>query len=145
MGAVPHLGRAYFVEKFGVVDFSIMSPMKFWFIAILIFVVAFIVYFPLVNKERLCYEASQTTLDDINSDVIARGIPKSTQCERSTDALYALETCIRDATKSSTVALYANDTIQRIVAIIRPYGNNVWTLKAEHNETCAEFSRYQFP
>lgn len=119
--------------------------MKFWFIVILICVAAFILCFPLVNKERLCYEASQTNLDNINSDVIARGIPKSTQCERSTDALFTLETCIQGATKSSTVALYANDTIQRIVAIVRLSGNNVWTLKAEHNEACAEFSRYQLP
>jgi hypothetical protein len=119
--------------------------MKFWFIVILICVAAFILCFPLVNKERLCYEASQTNLDNINSDVIARGIPETTQCERSTDALYTLETCIQDATKSSTVALYANDAIRRIVAIIRPYEKNVWTLKAEHNETCADFSKYQLP
>jgi hypothetical protein len=119
--------------------------MKFWIIVVLVCAIIFVLCFPLVNKERLCYEASQTSLDDINYDVVARGIQESTQCERSADVLYTLETCIQDATKSSAVALYANDTIQRIVAIIRPYAPNVWTLKAQHNEDCEEFSRYQLP
>lgn len=145
MDAVSHLGRAHFVEKFRVVDFGIMSAMKFWFIVILVCVTIFVLCFPLVNKERLCYEASQTSLNDINYDMLARGIPKSTQCERSADTLYTLETCIQNATKSSAVAVYANDTIQRAVAFFRPYEKNVWTLKAEHNETCAGFNNYQLP
>jgi hypothetical protein len=119
--------------------------MKFWLIVILIGVAASLLFFPPVNKERVCYEASKATLAAIDYDVLARGIVKSTQCERSADALYTLESCIQDATKSSTVASYSNDAIQRFVAILRPYEQNLWTLKAEHNETCAEYSRYQLP
>ncbi|MCX6791566.1 MAG: hypothetical protein NT149_00825 [Candidatus Gottesmanbacteria bacterium] len=119
--------------------------MKFWFIVILICVAVFILCFPLVNKERLCYEASQTSLDTITDDIIARGIPLSTQCERSADALYTLETCIRDATKSSAIASRANSMIQRIVATVRLSGTNLWMLKAEHNEECTDFSSSQLP
>lgn len=111
----------------------------------LVCTILFVLFFPLVNKERLCYEASKTSLDEITDDIIARGISKFTQCERSADALYTLETCIRDATKSSSVALHANYTIQRIVAIIRMSDNNVWTLKAEHNEECSDYRSSQLP
>ena len=119
--------------------------MKFWIIVILIGVAAFLLFFPPVNKERVCYEVSNAALSAIDYDIVSRGIPKSIQCERSADTLYTLESCIQDATKSSTVAVYANDVILRIVAVLRPYEHSLWTLKAEHNETCIEYSRYQLP
>jgi hypothetical protein len=145
MGAVPYLGRPHFVEKFGVVDFDIMGIMKVLIIVLLACGIFFYLFFPPANKERLCYEASQTNLEEINYDMLARGIPESTQCERSADALYTLETCIQDATKSSATASYANDFIQRIITVVRPYSQDIWQLKADHNKTCAEFSRYQLP
>ena len=119
--------------------------MKFWFIVILVCTILFVLFFPLVNKERLCYEAGKSSLDEITDDIIARGISKFTQCERSADALYTLEVCIRDATKSSAVATHANDMIQRIVATVRLSSTNLWTLKAEHNEECTDFSESQLP
>lgn len=119
--------------------------MRFWIIVLLVCITFFVLFFPLVNKERLCYEASKTSLDEITDDVIARGITKFTQCERSADALYTLETCIRDATKSSMIAAYANDTIQRIVGTVRLSSNNLWTLKAEHNEECSDYRSSQLP
>lgn len=119
--------------------------MRFWIIILLVCIILFVLFFPVVNKERLCYEANKTTLDTITDDVIAKGIPKFTQCERSADALYTLETCIRDATKSSDVASRANNVIQRIVATVRMSGTNLWTLKAEHNDECALFTETQLP
>lgn len=119
--------------------------MKFLILVLLVFGIFFYFFYPPVNKERLCYEASKASLDTITTDIIARGITKFTQCERSADALYTLETCIRDATKSSTVAVRANNMIQRIVAIIRQSSNNLWTLKADHNKDCSDFSSSQLP
>jgi len=119
--------------------------MKFWFIVILVCVTVFVIFFPLVNKERQCYETSQMILDQISANILNQRSSKDTQCSQRADALFDLEACVREATKSSTIATYANDTIQRIVAIVRLSSNNVWTLKAQHNEECAEFSRYQLP
>jgi len=145
MGPVPNMGRPYFVEKFGVVDFDIIDIMKLLILVLLLSGILFYLFFPLVNKERLCYEASKTNLDAITTDIIVRSIPLSTQCERSADALYTLEACILDATKSSAVATRANDMILRIVASVRMSDNNLWTLKADHNEKCMDFSSSQLP
>jgi uncharacterized membrane protein len=139
------VGRPHFVEKFGVVDFDIMGIMKVLIIVLLACGTIFYLFFPPVNKERLCYEASQTSLEGINYDTLARGITASTQCERSADALYTLEACIQDATKSSAAATGANNVIQWMITVVRPYSQNIWQLKADHNETCAKFNRYQLP
>jgi hypothetical protein len=119
--------------------------MRFWILILLLCGILFYLFFPPVNKERLCYEASKTSLDEITDDVIVRGISLSTQCDRRADALYTLETCIRDATKSSAIAPRANDMIQRVVATVRLSGANLWMLKADHNEECADFSGSQLP
>jgi hypothetical protein len=119
--------------------------MKFWILVLLLCGMLFYLFYPPVNKERLCYEASQTSLNEITDDIIAKGIPLSTQCDRSADVLYTLESCIRDATASSVIASRANDTIQRIVASVRMSNNTVWMLKADHNQKCADFSSSQLP
>lgn len=122
--------------------------MKYWipiFLVLLVFGILFYLFFPSVNKERICYETGQAGLDTISTDILARGISLSTQCERSADVLYALEGCIREATKSSTIADLANDTILRIVATVRLSRANLWMIKAAHNEKCADFSSAQLP
>jgi len=145
MGAVPHLGRAHFMEKPGVVDFDIIGIMKVVIFILLACVMLFYLFFPPVNKERLCYEASQTSFNQINDDILSRSIPLSTQCDRSADTLSTLEACIKDATKSSIVATSSNDMIQQIVASVRMSDTNLWTLKADHNEKCIDFSDTQLP
>lgn len=119
--------------------------MKYWFATFLLGVIFLILFSPLVNTERLCYESSKTVMDQISANVFNQRFSKDMECSQSTDELFNLESCIQNATKSSTVAMYANDTIQRMVAIIRPYSSNVWTLKAEHNQMCANSSSYQLP
>jgi hypothetical protein len=119
--------------------------MKFFIIVLLLCGIFFYLFFSPVNKERVCYETSQKSLDSITSDIIDKRIPLSTQCGRSADTLYTLETCIREATKSSAIAVKANDMILRIVATVRMSGGNLWTLKADHNEQCASFTQSQLP
>ena len=145
MGAVPYLGRTYFVEKFGVVEYDIIDIMKLLIIVLLMCVILLYLFFPPVNKERLCYETSQSSLNLINEYVISRDIQLSDQCDRTAGALYALEACIKDATKSSVVASSANDMIQQIVASVRMSDDNLWTLKADHNEKCIDFNDTQLP
>lgn len=117
------------------------------FLVILIGIIGIILYlfFPAVNSERLCYEASQRQLDQISINILNQRSSKDAQCSQSVDVLFSLETCIQEATKSSSLAQYTNDTILRLVAIIRPYGKNLWNLKEEHNTTCSEFSWYLVP
>lgn len=117
--------------------------MKYFIVVLIILAVFVIVLYPLVNNERVCYETSNARLDQISGNVLNLRITKDIECSQSTDVLDNLETCMQDATASSVVAIYANDMIQRIVAIIRPYEKNLWTLKAEHNQSCAGFSWYQ--
>jgi hypothetical protein len=119
--------------------------MKFWILVLLLCGILFYLFYPPVNNERLCYEASQASLDTITTDIISRGITKFTECEQSADVLYALESCIRDATQSSIVAPHVNDIIQQIVAVVRLSGTNIWMLKADHNKECADFSSSQLP
>ncbi len=119
--------------------------MKFWILILLVCGIFIYLFFPSVNKERQCYEMSQGNLDQISANILNQRSSKDTLCSQRADVLFNLETCIRDATKSSSVALYANNTVQRIVAIVRLYRNNVWALKVQHNEDCAEFRGYLLP
>lgn len=119
--------------------------MKFFVILILLCIVLFFLFFPLVDRERQCYESSQANLDRISSNILNQRITKDMECSQRMDTLFNLESCMQDATKSSIVAQYANNTIQQLLAIIRPYGKNLWTLKAEHNQSCADYSWYQLP
>lgn len=119
--------------------------MRFWIIFLLVCGIFLYFFYPPVNTQRICYQTNDSNLDAITSDIFARSISLSTQCERSADALYALEACIRDATKSGTLAARANDMITRIVAVVRYSRPNLWTLKAAHNEKCVDFSDSQLP
>ncbi len=119
--------------------------MKFWILVLLVIGILFYLFFPPVNTQRVCYQTNDSSLDAINSDIFARGISLSMQCERSADALYTLESCLRNATKSGTLAAQANDMITRIVAVVRYSRPNLWTLKATHNEKCVDFSDSQLP
>ncbi len=119
--------------------------MKFWIIVLVILGAVFYILYPLVNRERQCYMISQADLSRIASNVLNMRISKETSCSESTDTLFTLEGCMQDATKSSMVAPYVNDTIQRIIAITRPYEKNLWTLKADHNLECAQSESYQLP
>ena len=113
--------------------------MKIFIAVLVICILAFIALFPMVNTERVCYETSQQNMNVINENVPMRGWTKQSVCERSMDELFSLETCIQDATKSSFIADYVKDIIPRIVLIVRPYSNGVFTQKAAHNAQCAEF------
>ncbi len=117
--------------------------MKIWFALFLVGAILVILFYPDVNRERLCYTASQDAINDIAANVLNQRLTKDMECSQSTEVLSNLESCMQEATKSSTVALYANDTVQRLVAIIRPYAKNLWTMKAEHNAACADFSSDQ--
>jgi hypothetical protein len=119
--------------------------MKFWIILLLLCSALFVLFYPVVNKERICYETSQKLLDDIATNVLNQRLSRSMECEQSTNALFDLESCIQDATKSGSIAAYTSEPIQRLVSIIRPYNKNLWTLKKEHNLDCTESSTYQLP
>lgn len=111
--------------------------MKFWLGVIAIVAIICYFYFPIINTERMCYETAQKLSDQISSNVLNQLMTKDTQCSRMTDVLFDLDSCIHAATASSTVAQYTNGTIQNIVAIIRPYAENIWQLKADHNVACS--------
>ena len=119
--------------------------MKFWVGVLVIIALIFYFFFPLVNRERQCYVISQESLDQISSNVLNQKLTSDMECSQTTDTLFTLESCMQDATASSIVAQYANGTIQNIVAIIRPYAKNLWTLKEEHNAACATSGIYQLP
>src|SRR4030042_5773644 len=91
--------------------------MKFWIIILLVCGIFFYFFFPSVNKERQCYAMSQRNVDQISANLLDKRSSKETLCSQRADALFNLETCIRDATKSSPITLYANDRVQRMVAM----------------------------
>lgn len=119
--------------------------MKFWLAIFIIGIIVTVLFYPPVNKERICYESAQSSMNDIAASVISRGLSQEEQCGKTTDALWTLESCMQEATKSSMVANYANGTIQQLVSIIRPYAKSLWTQKVEHNQECVNSSYYQIP
>lgn len=119
--------------------------MKFWLAVIAIVAIICYFYFPIINTERMCYETSQKLTDQISSTVLNYSLSLNDKCSRMTNVLTDLESCVHSATASSTVAQYTNGTIQNVVAIIRPYANNLWTLKANHNQECTNFENDQLP
>ncbi len=119
--------------------------MKILVVFIGICAIMFYFFYPPVNSERLCYENSERNLNQISVNMLNQRSSKDTKCRESSDVISALESCIADATKSSTIAPYANDTIGRVVALLRPYAKNLWILKGEHNSACADFFWYQLP
>lgn len=114
--------------------------MKYIVGIIVLIIIAVVMVYPLVNSERLCYEKAQQLTDSIQVDVISRGITKQSVCEKRMDVLDSLESCVQAATASGTIADFAGDLIPRLVSVVRPYSNNVFTQKAAHNSECADFS-----
>lgn len=119
--------------------------MKFWITVLIVIGAIFYFYYPVINKERQCYETSQLLMSQISSNVLNQRLTKDVQCSQSTETLSDLEICIHDATGSSTLAHYTNDTMQTILAIIRPYGDDLWKQKAQHNLDCPDSETYQLP
>lgn len=119
--------------------------MKYILALFLVFAFIVVVFYTPVNEERKCYNTSSIRFDQISVNVFNQRLTVDKECSESMDVLYDLELCLQDATKSSTIALYANDMIQRIEGIIRPYAKNLWTLKVDHNRKCENYSWYQLP
>lgn len=55
----------------------------------------------------------------------------------------SLEDCVASATKSSTLAKYADTYIQQVVTIVRPLTESIWRQKENHNEDCSDYTTYQ--
>lgn len=121
-------------------------PMKWVYLAIAIFLaVAVIVLYPTVQKEKVCFDNAQSTINDIQYNIVARGFGPEEVCSRRSVALMDLDDCIHAATGSSKLAKYktVNNIIEDAVYFIRPLTKSLTTLKTEHNEDCVNFSTYQ--
>lgn len=119
--------------------------MKYFFALALILAFVVFIFYPPVNDERKCYDTSRVRLEQIATNVFNQRISRDKECGQTMDVLYDLELCMQEATKSSTIAIYANDTIQRLVTLIRPYAKSLWTMKEEHNQSCENYSWYMLP
>lgn len=108
-------------------------------IIILILIGLFIFLFPIVNTERMCYVNGDQRISDIRSNALWRGWDQRMVCESRMDAIFNLESCVQNATKSSTIAPYAATLIQKLVFIIRPSTTGISALKSDHNKECVNF------
>jgi hypothetical protein len=119
--------------------------MKSWIITFIVLGVVLYMFFPLVNRQRQCYINSDADLSQIASNLENLRISRDASCSQTTESLFTLENCLSDATKSSMIASYTNGTIRGVVALIRPFGSDLWMLKADHNKECDSSSKYQLP
>lgn len=110
--------------------------MKFWIGLLAICAIILYLYYPIINKERQCYQTVDLLTDQLATNVLNNRVASGDQCTQSTQILFDLENCIQEATSSSTLATYTNGTIQTVVDLSRPYSENLWRLKVDHNAAC---------
>ena len=115
------------------------------FILLLILIgVGFAIFlYPMIYKEKICYDNTATAIDAINYSVVSQDVSKETVCSKRGIVLMDLEDCLNTATASSNIALYANSFITRAVYIIRPFTVSLEKLKADHNSDCGDYINYQ--
>lgn len=102
-----------------------------------------ILLFPMVMKEKTCYDASNDATTDMNSRVIAQSLSKEDVCSRRSSILVSLETCLQNATASSRLAKHTNGVISQAVMFVHPFTDSVSTQIANHNNDCNDYSDYQ--
>lgn len=108
-----------------------------------ILVAAFYLFYPPVSREKLCYEKTQKSYDDIGFKSGSRGWGQKEICENRWDVLSDLQDCVTQATAASQIARYTNSFIEGTVSFIRPFSKEFFTLRAEHNEECSQYPNYQ--
>lgn len=118
--------------------------MKWLFLLVVILLIGAAVYlYPIVNKEKLCFDTTQSKITDIQYDIVARNLSKKDVCSQRSTTLLDLEDCIKAATAGSTLARHVNGIIENTVYLIRPLTKSLTTLKNEHNIDCSDFTKLQ--
>jgi hypothetical protein len=118
--------------------------MKWLFLLVVGLLIGAAVYlYPMVYKEKTCFDTTQSKLTDIQYYVVVRGLSKEDVCSQRSMMLLDLEDCIKAATAGSTLARHVNSIIENTVYFIRPLTKSLTTLKNEHNTDCSDYERFQ--
>jgi len=118
--------------------------MKLFFLLIIACIVAGAIYvFPMVNKEKMCFDATDASYNNIQFAVVSRNLSKEDVCSQRSETLLNLNDCIKAATSGSTLAPHINSIISNTVYLIRPLTKSLTTLKNEHNADCSDYEQYQ--
>ena len=116
--------------------------MKVFIVFILILIAGFILLFPMIRKEKACYDTADSAINTINFNA-SGGLETEDICDQKTCVLLDLGDCITAATSSSKIAAYSNTIIAGVVGMIRPLSRDFRALKAEHNQECSAYYKYQ--
>ncbi len=112
-------------------------------IGFLILVAGILYVGPYVNRQKACYDGSMRSINDIKYEVASRSIPKESVCEKRLVVLESLESCLRAATGSGQLISISYPLIEGSLSLVRPVGQNVQSLKGEHNLECEEFPDFR--
>jgi hypothetical protein len=97
----------------------------------------------MIQKEKVCYDTADSAINTINFNAPMGGLGTQDLCDQKTRVLLDLGDCITAATSSSKIAAYTNAIITGAVAMVRPLQKDLRTLKAEHNQECSAYYKYQ--
>jgi len=118
--------------------------MKWFFLLVVCLLIAAAVYlYPMVNKEKMCFDTTQSKITDIQYNIVARGLSKENFCSQRSTTLLDLDDCIKAATAGSILAKYVNNIIENTVYVLRPLTKSLTTLKNEHNADCSDYKKLQ--
>jgi len=116
-----------------------------WLLLLLLIIAGFLAVklYPIVIKEKTCFDTTSQTIDTINFSVPANDTSKSDVCAKRSVALMDLEDCITQATASSNIARYTGSIIEHAVYVLRPLTKSYSTQKNEHNADCSDYPQFQ--
>ena len=118
--------------------------MKLFFLLIIACIIYAAIYvFPMVNKEKMCFDATEAGYNTIQFNVVSKNLSKEDVCSQRSEMLLDLNDCLKSATSGSTLAPRINNIISNTVYLIRPLTKSLTTLKNEHNADCSDYEQYQ--
>ena len=116
-----------------------------WLLLLLLIIAGFLAFklYPMVAKEKSCFDTAGQAIDSINFSIPANDTSKKDVCAKRSVALMDLDDCISQATASSKLAKYTDSIIEHAVYMLRPLTKSYSTQKNEHNAECSDYPQYQ--
>ena len=118
--------------------------MKWVYILVVVFLVFVAVkLYPMVMKEKACFDTAAQTIDTLNFSMVANNVSKKDMCSIRSGYLLNLDDCLTQAKAGNKFAKYTGSLVEDAVYVIRPLTKSYITQRNEHNTECSDYPEFQ--
>jgi uncharacterized protein YoxC len=113
-----------------------------WLIIAIALVIGVVYVFPLIVKERRCYDAAFESVSTLKMRSSILGTDTGEICRQRVETLANFKDCIQTVEQSSQIAVATHAVISFGAQFDHPLSKTFDSITTDHNTQCAEYKQY---